>query len=61
MNAHVRAKFTNNIMPQLVPFYFLNQVTFGFATLLVMLYLFSKYILPKYLELFLTRTFITKL
>jgi F-type H+-transporting ATPase subunit 8 len=48
-------------MPQLVPFYFLNQVTFGFALLLVMLYLFSKYILPKYLELFLTRTFITKL
>ena len=61
LNKNLRAKITNNIMPQLVPFYFLNQVTFGFALLLVMLYLFSKYILPKYLELFLTRTFITKL
>lgn len=48
-------------MPQLVPFYFINQVTFGFATLLIMLYLFSKYILPKFLELFLVRLFITKL
>ena len=48
-------------MPQLVPFYFVNQVTFGFATITIMLYLFSKYILPKYLELFLSRTFIHKL
>jgi len=48
-------------MPQLVPFYFVNQVTFVFALLLVMIYVFSKYILPKFVSLFTTRLFITKL
>jgi len=49
------------IMPQLVPFYFINQVTFSFILLILMIYMFSKYILPRFVRLFLTRTFISKL
>ncbi|KAI5802958.1 fungal ATP synthase protein 8-domain-containing protein [Geopyxis carbonaria] len=48
-------------MPQLVPFYFINQVAFGFALLTTMVFLLSKYILPRMVRLFLSRTFITKL
>jgi len=48
-------------MPQLLPFYFVNQITFTFALLIVMIYLLSKYILPRFVRLFLTRTFISKL
>jgi len=48
-------------MPQLVPFYFVNEVTFTFLTLIVLIYLFSKYILPKVVRLFSTRIFISKL
>ena len=49
------------IMPQLVPFYFINQVTFTFLILIVMIYIVSKYILPRFVRLFLARVFITKL
>ena len=48
-------------MPQLVPFYFINQVTFAFVLLIAMVYMFSKYILPRFVRLFITRVFITKL
>jgi len=48
-------------MPQLVQFYFLNQVTFAFALLVVLIYVFSKYILPRFVRLFITRIFISKL
>jgi len=48
-------------MPQLVPFYFINQVTFAFALLVVLIYVFSKYILPRFVRLFITRIFISKL
>ena len=48
-------------MPQLVPFYFINQVTFAFILLGVMIYVFSKYVLPRFVRLFLTRVFISKL
>jgi len=48
-------------MPQLVPFYFVNQVTFAFALLVVLIYVFSKYILPRFVRLFITRIFISKL
>jgi len=48
-------------MPQLVPFYFVNQVTFAFVLLIVMIYLFSKYILPRFVRLFISRIFISKL
>ena len=48
-------------MPQLVPFYFINQVVVGFILLTCMIYVFSKYILPGFVRLFLTRTYISKL
>jgi F-type H+-transporting ATPase subunit 8 len=33
-------------MPQLVPFYFINQITFGYLSLIVIIWLLSKWILP---------------
>lgn len=48
-------------MPQLTPFYFINQVTFAFALLIVMIYVTSKYVLPRFVRLFISRIFITKL
>jgi F-type H+-transporting ATPase subunit 8 len=32
-------------MPQLLPFFFLNQLSFAFFILLALIYIFSKYIL----------------
>lgn len=49
------------IMPQLIPFYFVNQVIFTFVILIIMIYIFSKNILPRFVRLFLTRIFISKL
>jgi len=48
-------------MPQLVPFYFVNQVLFTFIILIIMIYIFSKNVLPRFVRLFLTRVFISKL
>jgi F-type H+-transporting ATPase subunit 8 len=48
-------------MPQLVPFYFVNEVTFAFVLLIVMVYVFSKYILPRFVRLFISRVYISKL
>lgn len=48
-------------MPQLVPFYFINEVTFIFAIIAITVYMLSKYILPRFVRLFLSRTFISKL
>jgi len=48
-------------MPQLVPFFFLNQVTVAFISLIVIVYILSKYILPRFVNLFLCRIFISKL
>jgi len=48
-------------MPQLTPFYFVNQIAFTFTIIVVLIYLFSKYILPRFVRLFLSRTFISKL
>jgi len=48
-------------MPQLVPFYFVNEVTFAFAIITITVFILSKYILPRFVRLFLSRTFITKL
>lgn len=48
-------------MPQLVPFYFINEIIAAFALIVIMIYLFSKYILPRYIRLFLSRFFISKL
>ena len=48
-------------MPQLTPFYYLNEVTFGFAIILITIYMLFKYILPMFVRLFLDCTFISKL
>lgn len=48
-------------MPQLVPFYFINQVTFAFILITIMVYMFTKYILPRFVRLLLARIFISKL
>jgi F-type H+-transporting ATPase subunit 8 len=48
-------------MPQLVPFYFINQVFFTFSIIIILIYLFSKYILPRFVSLFNARMIITKL
>lgn len=48
-------------MPQLVPFYFLNQLTYGFLLLIILLVLFSQFLLPRILRLYVSRLFISKL
>ena len=48
-------------MPQLVPFYFIGQVVFAFVIVTLMVYVFSKFTLPRFVRLFLSRNFITKL
>lgn len=48
-------------MPQLVPFFFLNQMFWGYLIILIIIYLSSKYVLPRILSLYLSRYFIIKL
>lgn len=59
-----RVIINNNIftqMPQLIPFYFLNQLSFAFLTLLALIYVFSKYILPVFTLQQVARMYIFKL
>ena len=48
-------------MPQLIPFYFVNQISFTFLTLLALIYVFSKYVLPVFTLQQVIRMYITKL
>lgn len=48
-------------MPQLLPFFFVNQMFFAFAGLFVLVYVSSKFILPIFTELSVARMYITKL
>ena len=48
-------------MPQLIPFYFMNQLSFAMLSLLVLVYILSKYILPNFTSQQVVRLFITKL
>ena len=48
-------------MAQLVPFYFINQLSFSFLTLLALIYVFSKYVLPLFTYNQVVRMYITKL
>ena len=48
-------------MPQLIPFYFINQLSFSFLTLLGLIYVFSKYILPLFTYQQVVRMYISKL
>ena len=48
-------------MPQLIPFYFLNQLSFLFLTLIVLIFVLSKYILPLFTYRNVVRLYLTKL
>ena len=48
-------------MPQLTPFYYMNEIVFAFAIIVFVLYVLSKYILPRIVRLFLSRMFINKI
>lgn len=48
-------------MPQLLPYYFLNQITFVLISLGVTVYIMSRYILPAFIELNVSRMYITSL
>jgi len=48
-------------MPQLIPFFFLNQIIVTFVILFSVIYIFSKYVLPSSLLTQVIRTYITKL
>ena len=48
-------------MPQLIPFYFLNQLVFSFLSLLAVIYILSKYVLPLFTFQQVIRLYITKL
>ena len=48
-------------MPQLIPFFFFNQLLIAFAILFTIIYLFSKYILPFFTLQQVIRLYITKL
>jgi F-type H+-transporting ATPase subunit 8 len=45
-------------MPQLVPFYFINEVFFTFVIISTLIFLLSKYILPNKIRLFISRIYI---
>lgn len=42
-------------MPQLVPFFFVNQIAYNFLFLVIIVYLFTKYFLPRFVRLFKAR------
>lgn len=48
-------------MPQLVPFFFLNQLFYGYIALFVLLVLISSVILPYILQINLIRNLIVRL
>ena len=48
-------------MPQLIPFFFFNQLLFSFIVLLSIIFILSKYILPLFTFQQVIRTYITKL
>lgn len=48
-------------MPQIIPYFFLNQLTFALFGLFIVVFLAAKYFLPAMLSLQVVRTYITKL
>lgn len=48
-------------MPQLVPFFFVNEVTFTFITLVLLVHILSNYVLPSIVRIFTSRVFVSKL
>nr|YP_009517182.1 ATP synthase subunit 8 [Blastosporella zonata]AYE93123.1 ATP synthase subunit 8 [Blastosporella zonata] len=48
-------------MPQLIPFFFFNQLLFSFIILFSIVYILSKYVLPLFTLQQVIRIYITKL
>lgn len=48
-------------MPQLLPFFFTNQLVSSFLSLFLIIFIFSKYILPLQVITQVIRVYITKL
>lgn len=48
-------------MPQLVPFYFMNQLFYGFTTVSILIFIMSVVIIPTILYILVSRIYITKL
>lgn len=48
-------------MPQLMPFYFVNQLFFAIVTFSVLIYVLSKYILPLFTYKNVVRLYLSKL
>nr|YP_009450170.1 ATP synthase F0 subunit 8 [Clonostachys rosea]YP_010718677.1 ATP synthase F0 subunit 8 [Clonostachys byssicola]AOG66148.1 ATP synthase F0 subunit 8 [Clonostachys rosea]QWS06173.1 ATP synthase subunit 8 [Clonostachys rogersoniana]WDQ44280.1 ATP synthase F0 subunit 8 [Clonostachys byssicola] len=48
-------------MPQLAPFYYMNEIVFSFGLIVLILYILSKYILPRIVRLFVSRIYINKI
>ena len=48
-------------MPQLIPFFFFNQLISAFLVLALLVIVFSKYFLPSYTYTQMIRLYITKL
>jgi F-type H+-transporting ATPase subunit 8 len=48
-------------MPQVLPFYFTSQAVYTLSAAALLVYLFSVYVLPAYVELFVSRVYVTKL
>jgi len=48
-------------MPQLIPFFFVNQMIFNFFFILVLVYMFTNYILPRFVRVLKTRLHINQL
>jgi F-type H+-transporting ATPase subunit 8 len=42
-------------MPQLVPFYFVNEIMFSIIILNILIFILSKYILPTMLKMLISR------
>ena len=48
-------------MPQLIPFFFFNQLLVAFIVLFSIIFIFSKYLLPQFTFQQVIRLYITKL
>ena len=49
------------VMPQLIPFFFFNQLLVAFIVLFSIIFIFSKYLLPQFTFQQVIRLYITKL
>jgi F-type H+-transporting ATPase subunit 8 len=60
-DANGQQTILKSAMPQLIPFFFVNETTMAFVLLPTLIYIMSKYILPQRVRLFAARLFISKL